>query len=207
MKMNKLNVNPTYLKNCLSTYQKWSKETQQSLGTRLEITQGSISQALNQTETNGNASLGFETATKLFNMIGGDVYEYMPDLEKPKSANDRKNDKEAYFYICALASPHPKEEQRVPIPHMYKPGWTQNLDKRPSQLDATHTVYRHELIHGWLCKSVFAARALEMSVLDTFVLVRKGEYIFATEAEIIAQVDKAASIWSNDRVQKIMFCT
>jgi len=192
-----------YLKECLRTHKERTGEKQIPLSKRLGLfSQGALSQAANQTETNGNASLGIPAATVLFNDIGGDLYKYLPGLEKPKSAKDIKNHIEAVFYVMALSSPHPKVEHRISIPDMYKIGFTQDPDNRCDQLDKTHPEYRHNTIHKYRCKSLVIAKAIEVSVLDKFKKVRNGEYICAFEAEIICQITKASGIWDEDRVQK-----
>ena len=68
-----------YLKECLRTHKERTGEKQIPLSKRLGLfSQGALSQAANQTETNGNASLGIPAATVLFNDIGGDLYKYLP---------------------------------------------------------------------------------------------------------------------------------
>ena len=205
--MNNLTLTAKYLKDCLYAHKTRTGEGQQSLASQLGCSQGAISQANRQTETNGNMSLGVQTASRLFNIIGGDLYSYMPELEPPRSGKNKKNNQGAFVYVMAIYSPHPKVEQRVLIADMHKIGHTQDLESRACQLDATHPEYRHKLIAAFWCKNLTVAQGIEISLLDKYKQVRNSEYICTSEAEIIAQINKAASIWSNDRVQKLTFCT
>ena len=204
--MSNLTVGAKHLKSCLDTHKERTGEGQQSLASQLGCTQGAISQASRQTETNGYKSLGVPQTIRLLNIIGGDIYSYMPEFVAPRSATDRKSDKVAYYYLMALASPHPKPEQRVDIPDMFKGGFSQHPHDRPCQLDATHPEYRHTLVYLFQCSNLFIAKALELSVLDKFVHVRNSEYICASEADILAHIAKAMEMWSNKRIQALPLC-